>query len=139
MPKISNDQSIGLRVSNQAPLNDKYTLVIDLGPSVNDLHQNKKGSYKRILKSAGRKYIYLYSLEIKKWLRRHNHKQKTDFFYLDIYWYLPNRNCDSHNFEKALFDMLQKSGFVKNDKYIMNRTQEVSFDKKNPRVMIQWE
>ena len=114
-------------------------LKLDLPPSVNALHINRKGSYKRILTEEGRYYIYQYSNELRAILKKHKHVPIDELFHLDIEWVLPNRNCDSHNFGKALYDMLEKAGLCTNDKYIMPRTQSVNFDTKKPHVTIEWE
>lgn len=113
-------------------------LELKLPPSVNKLHLNQRGSYKRILTSDGRDYIYVYSFEIASYLRRINHIPFDDYFYLDIDWYLPRKNCDAHNYKKGLLDLLEKAGFVTNDKYIMDRTQSVQFDTRHPRCYIRW-
>ena len=113
-------------------------LELRLPPSVNALHINRRGTYQRILTREGRDYIYTYSLYIKKTLQDMGHKTFNDYVHIDIEWYLPRKNCDSHNYEKGLWDCLQQAGFVTNDKYIMGRTQSVSVDTKNPRVVIKW-
>lgn len=113
-------------------------LELRLPPSVNALHINRRGSYKRILSVEGRDYIYVYSFYVKKTLQDMGHVPFDDYVNVDIDWYLPRKNCDSHNYEKGLWDMLQQAGFVTNDKYIMGRTQSVSFDAKNPRSIIKW-
>lgn len=114
-------------------------LELQLPPSVNALHINMRGSYRRILSKEGREYIYTYSQYVKKSLQDMSHVALDTYTHVDCYWYLPRKNCDSHNYEKGLWDMLQQAGFVTNDKYIMGRTQEVHFDSKNPRVIIKWE
>ena len=116
----------------------KYIELI-LPPSVNKLYITRKGTYKRILTAEGRDYIYTYSLEIAQHLRKIKLPPFESHFYLDINWYLPRRNCDSHNYEKALFDMLEQAGLTVDDKYIMNRTQNIEYDTKNPRVIISFE
>ncbi len=114
-------------------------LELRLPPSVNALHINRRGSYKRILSDEGRDYIYIYSIYVKKTLQDMGHKTFDDYVHIDIDWYLPNRKLDSHNLKKAMFDCLEKAGFVTNDKYIMDRTQSIQIDKYNPRAIIKWE
>lgn len=57
--------------------------------------------------------------------------------HVDIDWYLKDIRTDSHNLKKALFDCMERGGLFFNDRYIMDRTQKVVIDKKNPRVEIQ--
>lgn len=109
-----------------------------LPPSVNALHINSKGSYRRILTQEGRWYIYTYAMKVKADLKKAGHTPIDEYFHLDLDWFLPRRNCDSHNYVKGLMDMLEKAGLMTNDRYVMPRTQSVQLDTKNPRVIIQW-
>lgn len=68
-----------------------------------------------------------------------NRPMIENYFYLDLFWYLPNHRRDAHNMEKPLFDAMQNAGIVKNDKLIMNRTQFVGFDKLNPHVRMEFD
>lgn len=126
----------GQSILDHAPQMNR--LVLKLPPSVNALRMTRKNSYQSILRVDGRDYIYRYAFEVADELKRMKHVPIDGLFHLNIHWYLPNRNCDSHNYEKGLFDMLEKAGFVTDDKYIMSRTQSVNFDSKNPRVVIEW-
>lgn len=56
--------------------------------------------------------------------------------YFDLWFVLPRTNADSHNYEKILFDALEEGGIVSDDRYIMPRTQGVTFDSKNPMVIV---
>ena len=63
---------------------------------------------------------------------------KTIETYHPLYlrFFLLNARSDSHNMKKVLFDVLEAGGLFRNDKFILDCTQEVSLDKKNPRVEI---
>ncbi len=65
-----------------------------------------------------------------------NVAQRKDYFFLDLFWQLSRRNADSHNYKKVLFDTLEKGGLVSDDRYILDRTQGIEIDTKNPRVIL---
>lgn len=88
--------------------------------------------------------------ETRKWLkataqqlylhcRQHNIQPITGYTFFDLWWFVPNTKCDTHNSEKALFDVFQKGGLVSNDKFVMNRTQGVNVDSVDPHVVVEFD
>lgn len=73
---------------------------------------------------------------VRAFVRRTNFKMITDYKHVDMVFWLSRKNSDSHNYKKLIFDCLEHGGFVSNDCFIMDRTQEVHIDPKNPRVAI---
>jgi Holliday junction resolvase RusA-like endonuclease len=59
------------------------------------------------------------------------------FFDINLHFYLKNKQSDSHNYKKLLFDSLEHGGVCTNDKYILDRTINVFYDKENPRVIME--
>lgn len=112
-------------------------LRVNLPPSNNNLYVKTRNHLKPLTPEA-REYIYEYSKELASILYKEKHISFDDYFYLDIHWVLPRKNADSHNYKKVLFDFLEKGGFVTNDRYIMDRTQSVKVDPKNPHVVLEW-
>lgn len=63
-------------------------------------------------------------------------KPFNELFFVDVYFILPRKSSDSHNYFKMLADGFQKFGIVEDDRYIMFRTMGVQYDSKNPRVIV---
>ena len=53
------------------------------------------------------------------------------------FWFiLPRTNCDPHNYFKCLCDVLERSGVVSNDKFILPNVGGVWHDSKDPRAIV---
>jgi len=117
----------------QAERKTKMQIELSLPPSINASHITRIGSYKRIMTQEARNWM-----EQAGWLVKSQWKKPPmdDFFFIDLVFYLKNKQSDSHNYKKLLFDALEQGGLCTNDKYIKDRTQGVHYDKENPRVII---
>ncbi len=110
-------------------------LILDLPPSVNRMFIATART--RFVHSAEySNYLEVASWEVKMYCKRNKIKPITWYCYLDIDFYLKDVRSDSHNLKKCMFDALENGGLFSNDRYIMDRTQKVEIDKKNPRVEI---
>ena len=78
-------------------------------------------------------YAYLI---IKNTCRKNKIKPINKFTVVKLYFYLKDKRTDSHNLKKILFDCMEKGGLFENDKYILDRTIFVKYDKKKPRIEI---
>lgn len=96
-------------------------------------------SRRLILNPETRDWLEYASWTAKAYALHNNLKLIINYTYFDLYWYPPSYRQDCHNCEKVLFDALQRGKIVKNDRYILNRTQSVILDKEKPRVKIKWD
>jgi len=111
-------------------------LILPLPPSVNRLYVWNKYIHQKVYKREGKEYLTENELVVRKFMKDHRLETFSDYIYLDLYFILPRTNADSHNYKKLLFDVLEHGGLITNDKFIMDRTQAIGFDPKNPRVVI---
>lgn len=114
-------------------------LELPLPPSINTVYVFNKYIHQKVYKRSATSYLSTVELVVKSFVRKKKLKPFDDYFYLDMYFWLPRQNADSHNYKKILLDVLEHGGLVVNDKWIMDRTQEVKVDKENPRVIIKFE
>lgn len=114
----------------------KLSLTLPLPPSINRVYFHNPYTHRRGYKKEGTQYLEVGTLLVKKFVKKYNIKPFNDYFYLDLEFWLPRQNCDSHNYLKLSMDVLQHGGLVENDKWIMNRTQEIKIDKENPRIRL---
>jgi len=112
-------------------------MIVSLPPSINKAYVFAKRLNRFVWTKEAKQYKESVAWMVKAHMIENDLKTQADYFYLDMRWWLPRRNCDSHNYKKILFDMLQNAGFVSDDRYIMDRTQGVEFDSKNPRVLLE--
>ena len=117
----------------------KYKLELPLPPSINSVYVYNRYTHQKVYKKSGTSYLTLATALVQQFVKKHKLTPFTDFFYLDMYWWLPNRRLDSHNLLKLSLDVLEHGGLVENDKWILNRTQKVEYDKVNPRVLMEFE
>lgn len=111
-------------------------LILDLPPSVNKAFMWAPNLQRLVHTSVYRDYIKYASLVVKSYCNRNNVIPIKGYTHMDLHWYLGDKRSDSHNMKKPLFDALEQGGLFENDKWIMDRTQLVVIDKKNPRVEI---
>lgn len=110
-------------------------LILDLPPSVNTMFV---ATSKTRFVHSKKYHDYLDSTSwiVKEYCMKNKIEPIKFYHYIDIEWYLKDVRTDSHNLLKALCDVLERGGMFENDRYILNRTQKVLIDKKNPRVEI---
>ena len=113
-------------------------LTLRFPPSVNARYIHCRNSRRLILSNETRSWLEYASWTIKAYTMNHNLQPIKVYTYFDLYWYPPSGRSDCHNSEKVLFDAFEQGGLVSNDVYIKNRTQEVSKDANNPRVIVKW-
>ena len=117
-------------------MNKNLSFELPLPPSINKLYVWNKYIHQKVYKKIGTDYLTVGTLLVQKFVKKYEIELFKDYFYLDLDFYLSRRNTDSHNLHKLIFDVLEHGGLVENDKWIMNRTQSVNLDKKNPRVKL---
>lgn len=117
----------------------KHELTIPLPMSVNRMYMYNPRTRQKIYKKEAREYLEDVALLVRGYCNKHKIKPVNDYIYLDMYFTLARVNSDSHNYKKLTFDALEQGGLVENDKYIMDRTQEIKIDSKNPKVKICFE
>lgn len=116
----------------------RQKITVPLPPSVNSMYMYAKYSKQKIYKPEARDYLEVNTLILTNWVKKHFVKPVTGFTHFDMEFILGNKNSDSHNYKKLIFDLLQHAGIVENDKWILDRTQKVDYDKADPRVIISW-
>lgn len=116
----------------------RHKITVPLPPSVNSMYMYNKYTHQKIYKPEARDYLEQNKLVLGLWVRKHFVKPVNNFTHFDMEFFLGSKNADSHNYKKLLLDLLQHVGIVENDKWIMDRTQKISYDKEDPRVVISW-
>lgn len=111
----------------------KYELELPLPPSINTVYVYNKYIHQKVYKRSATSYLSTVELVVRAWVKKNKFPMQTDYFYLDMEFWMPRANADSHNYKKILLDVLEHGGLVENDKYIMDRTQSIKVDKENPR------
>lgn len=107
----------------------KHRIVFEtLPPSVNARYGVFNG--RMILKAEYRNWLLWRSREIYAFCQEKNITPIEKYTVVELFWTLPNHRSDHHNFEKPVFDAMQRGGVFKNDRYILNRTMEVKFSDK---------
>jgi hypothetical protein len=122
------------------PLGQKWLFILPLPPSANKrtrpVRFGKKG-VRQILTTEARNYLLRIGFKLKKWREATRRFRPVDSFQaVELWWILPNRNCDAHNYEKILYDALQRGGIVTNDKLLMPHHRAVEYDAKEPTVIL---
>lgn len=107
---------------------------MELPPSVNDAYFPSRG--RLIHTSMARDYIDLGSWIVKEFCMKHSIKPFDFYKEIRLNFYLKRSNSDSHNYTKLLFDCLEKGGLFTNDRLILNHTDKIEIDPKNPRVEV---
>ena len=113
-----------------------YKLELPLPPSINTVYVFNKYIHQKVYKRSATSYIEVNTQIVKNFVRKHKLIPFSNYFYLEMYFWLPRQNADSHNYKKIVLDVLEHGGLVENDKWIMDRTQKIEVDKENPRVLM---
>ena len=109
-------------------------LELELPPSINAAYISSRGYGKRIYSAEARSWMEYATIMVKSQWKK---SPIDSFFDIDLHFYLKNKQSDSHNYKKLLFDALEHGGVCTNDKYILDRTMNVFYDKENPRVVME--
>ena len=119
-------------------LADGVLLFLPLCPSTNArMRPVRMGRLCRdILTSEARDYIQSVGLALKLWARAEKFRAIDAYAWVDLWFILPRRDCDVHNYGKVLVDALETGGIVTNDKYIRPRVMGIWHDVKNPQVVV---
>lgn len=112
------------------------TLELPIPPSINRLYTFNKYIRQKVYKKEGRKYLDDVTLVVRAFVKKHKLQPISDYFYLECDFFLANRRSDSHNYKKLIFDVLKHGGLIEDDNIIMDRTQSITIDKENPRVIL---
>lgn len=113
-------------------LSDGVLLFLPLCPSTNArMRPVRMGSRCRdILTAEARDYIHSVGLALRLWSRAEKFSPINSYAWVDLWFILPRRNCDAHNYGKVLFDALEAGDVVTNDKFILPRVMGVWHDAK---------
>lgn len=95
--------------------------------------------HQKVYKKTGTSYLVTQTQAVIDYVKENRIKMHSDYFYLDMKFYMPRKNADSHNYKKLLLDVLEHGGLVENDSFIMDRTQFIGVDKENPRCEMEFE
>ena len=114
---------------------DKLTLP--LPPSVNAAFTFNPYIHALAHTRAAKTYLEVEAWTVNAYCRKHEIDPIEDYREIKLWFYLRRKNSDSHNYKKLLFDVLQKGGLFKDDRYILDNTVSIEIDSKNPRVEIE--
>jgi hypothetical protein len=119
------------------PLAGAVLIFLPLCPSTNArMRPVRMGSRCRdILTTEARDYIRSVGWALRLWARAEKFQPIDSYCWVDLWFVLPRRSCDAHNYGKVLFDALEAGGLVTNDKYILPRVMGVWHDK-NAEVIV---
>lgn len=115
-----------------------HLVFFPMCPSTNDrMMPVRMGRHlSMILTKDAREYIEYIGIELRLIKDLYGIKQINKLAYFDMWYILGRTNQDSHNYNKVLFDAIEQSGIVENDKYIMPRTMGISYNAKEPEIII---
>lgn len=106
----------------------KYKLPMP--PSVNAMYRRSRGSFGMYKTAEAKAWVE----DCRRVIRRKNPlKGRVD---VSVNFYF-ERECDLDNRFKALFDVLQETNVIENDRQIYSIVATKDFDRKNPRVEIE--
>ena len=115
---------------------DRLEIELPLPPSVNASYQFNPKLHRLIKTPEYSNYIKDTAWIVKDILMQNNFSEPIDGFYpVYMEFFLRSKLADSHNYKKPIFDALERGGLFTNDKYILDRTVSVNYDKNNPRVI----
>lgn len=117
----------------------RVKLILPLPPSMNTVYVFNKYIKQKVYKKSGTSYLLINTETVTKFVKKNKLQPKDDYFFLDMKFWMPRRNADSHNYKKLLLDVLEHGGLVVNDKWIMDRTQFIDVDKMNPRCEMEFD
>ena len=117
----------------------KHRLEVSFPPSVNHRFSPAVEGRRLILENNARKWLRAAGFDILVYCRQNGIEPISEYTFFDLWWFVPNKRCDAHNSEKALFDAFQRGGLVKADKFVLNRTQGGNVDAADPRVIVEFE
>ena len=111
----------------------KYELTLPLPPSMNVVYTWNPYINQKVYKKTGTSYLSVNSEVVKKWVEKNKFPMRTTYFILKMWFWIPRRNADTHNYKKLLLDVLQHGGLVLDDKFIADQTQlPIKIDNENP-------
>ena len=116
----------------------KHRLLFErLPPSVNARYEVYRG--RMILKAEYRDWLKGAAQDVAFYCAQNNLKPIEKYTVVELWWILPNHRIEHHNLEKPLFDALQRGGAFKNDRFVLNRTIEVTVVKDKEGVTMEFE
>lgn len=111
---------------------------LPLGPSTNRRTRPVRmgGFAREILTAEARDYLLTVGTQLQ-WIVRSLKIRPVDrFAYFDLWFILPRRTCDAHNYGKVLFDALEQGGLVADDRFILPRVRGVFHDAQGARAFV---
>lgn len=112
-----------------------FTLSLPIPPSINHCYIYRGG--KKIRTKDAIKFHDTAVLLTREAMKKQKFKKfddKTKIIMELVFWFPDNRNRDSHNTLKLLFDAVEDGGLYSNDKYVLPWIKNFDVDKQNPRV-----
>jgi Holliday junction resolvase RusA-like endonuclease len=111
----------------------RFVVMLPLCPSTNErMRPVRMGRFSRdILTDDARDYIASVATELGPIIERakaFGFKPIEQLTSVEVWMVLPRRSCDPTNYEKCMWDALERSGFAKNDRYIMPHFRGVAFN-----------
>ena len=114
-----------------------YLLYLPMCPSTNDRMTHNRYTGRPILTTKARDYMSWVRLKAGAWLKAQGIAKISTRTDVSLWMVLPNRNCDPHNYEKVLFDALEKAGVCTNDKHLLPRYRGIEYDTKETCIVVE--
>lgn len=114
-------------------------LVVPIPPSINHCYWYRAG--KRIKSKVATDYcnalierVHLFKKKSKFEGFEENRKIRCNM----MYYFPDNRNRDTHNTFKLLFDAIEDGGLYPNDRYVLPHVEDFTLDRDNPRLELEF-
>ncbi len=94
------------------------------------------GRPRDILTTEARQYIDNVGTIVRPLAKTEAIKTLTTWEAVEFWVVTPRSNADAHNYEKVLWDMLQRSGVIEDDKYVLPRLMGFVWNPQAPQVIV---
>jgi crossover junction endodeoxyribonuclease RusA len=117
----------------------KFKISVPIPPSINHCYWYRAG--KRIKSTMAKNYCNALIEQTNKLMKKLKFKQfeEKKMIRCNMKYYFPdNRNRDTHNTFKLLFDAIEDGGLYKNDRYVLPHVEPFEVDRENPRLELEF-
>ena len=117
-----------------ARASDGWLFDFPLCPSTNGRMVPSRGFLR--LSNEARDYETERSKEAWLWKRKTGFKPIDSYTQVELWFILPRRSCDCHNYFKVFFDTLEKAELVTDDRFLVPLVRGLWHDSSYPRVIV---
>lgn len=118
---------------------DCWELRLPLCPSTNErlIPVRIRGRQRLILSREARGYIRVIGDRLRRWAKYAAFQPLARKFTLPMWVITRSPHADGHNYDKVLFDTLERGGIVTNDRFILPHLRDVTCNRRHPEIVIQ--